>query len=77
MVRDMAKKLKNDKIDTLAFCAARVLGKYGIETPDWDEWRDLKNALLEILPELSKETGNKVGFTCSEFNQELSKIIKQ
>ena len=73
----MRKRTKQEKMDELALCAARVLGKYGIETPDWSEWRDLKNALLEIQSELSKFESEKVGATCSEFNQELSKILKQ
>ena len=70
-------KSNQQKIDKLAFCAARVLSKYGIESPDWDEWRDLKNALLDVHPILSKFEAEYTGQHCSTFNQELAKIIKK
>jgi hypothetical protein len=54
-------------VDMLAFDAARVLIKFGSANPDWDEWRNLKNALLKILPLLSNSARESVGATCSRF----------
>jgi hypothetical protein len=59
------------QLDDLALNAARVLSKYG--NSDWDEWRDLKNSLLKIHPSLSEYAKQKVGYACSEFNQNLTK----
>ena len=51
--------------------------KYGTKTPDWDEWRDLKNALLKIHPSLKGQAKEQVGPACSTFNLELSKVLKK
>ena len=64
--------------ENLASCAARVLLKYGTQNPDWTEWRELKDALLKTHPKIQDKTcAASVGHACSEFNQELSKVLEK
>jgi len=66
--------MKDAAVEDVALSAARVLAKFGMETPDWDEWRTLKNDLLRLHPFLRGHTREVVGAICSEFNQELAKF---
>lgn len=61
---------KEAAIDSVALTASRVLSKFGEENPDYQEWQDLKNALLELHPYLNnKYIQERVGGICSHFNR--------
>lgn len=65
--RQPKRPVRDRDLDTLAYTASRVLSRYGEPNSDWDEWRDLKNALLKILPRLSEDFATDVGRRCSSY----------
>lgn len=72
---DRNRVVSRHEFDALAVRAARVLLKFGIATPDWDEWVDLKNQLLKVHRDLDPDAKEYVGKACSAFDEAAREAI--
>lgn len=58
---------KKTDFNMLAVYSARLLSKFGVENPTYDEWVHLKDELLDLHGSLNPHAKEAVGKACSVF----------